>query len=144
MTDNQQHQEIRQEAVSLAWLLSGEIKSIDAVNAIFVADRIKSVGEAINYLLAIACDDWSNVTGFCAEIESLSLPAFLSELDDNTGARWNSFVHKVAKAEGKGAPLAKSVKPTSKLCRESYIMNGLELGHLKQKVGLLNRERYFI
>lgn len=144
MTDNQQqYQEIRQEAASLAWLLSGEVKKIDGVNAIFVADRIKAVGEAINYLLAIACDDWSNVSGFCAEIEDLGLPAFLNELDSTVTSRWSLWVHKVAKAEGKGAPVAKKAKPVSRQCKESYIMNGLELGYLRTKRGILNRGKYF-
>lgn len=138
---NQEHQEIRRAAASLAWLLSGELKSITAHNAICMTKGINGLAEAINYLLGIACDDWGCIKGTCEEIEQLDMTAHLSELSDHVCIRWSGFIEKIAYAEGRELPAVKVRKDTCQVSKEEFASFGVELGYVKRK-SLLGRTRY--
>lgn len=142
---NQNYSEIRNAAARLAWVLSGEIKNINARNSVFLADKVNLVGEAVNYLLSIACDDWSEIKGTTAEIDALGLSSIICDFDEyGVGDRWHSFIKMVADEEGCAVPCAKEHDPLPTVSKELFISIGIDLGYLSRQKKLIGNSKWVV
>ncbi|ELU9701954.1 hypothetical protein SEZ29_004453 [Escherichia coli] len=131
--EHENHKEIRKEAARLAWVLSHELKCVDASNGAYIEERVKLIGEGISYLLAVAVDDWVNITGTCREIEQLNFPAIMPYLEERPRYLWSAFCEKVAKEEGCNPPVCKIFDIKQELTKNDYKTLGIRLGYLKFK-----------
>lgn len=141
---NENHSEIRNTAAKLAWALSREIKVINARNSVFLADKISLIGEAVEYLLSVVCDDWSQINGMTNEIHNLGLSSIICEFEkDNVSNLWHNFIKIVADEEGCDIPNKKHI-PLPTVSKDLFITIGLDLGYLGRHKKILGESKWVV
>lgn len=139
------YSEIRNAAARLAWVLSRELQHINARNSVFLAGKVNLVGEAVNYLLSIVCDDWSEIKGTTAEIDALGLSSIICDFDEcGVGNRWHSFIKMVADEEGCAVPDVKEYVPLPTLTKESFTAIGIHLGYLGHQKKVFGNSKWVV
>lgn len=142
MQMTKEHPDLRNNAIMLAWAISKDLKNITPSAFIESVWVWKQLGDAVEYLLSFACDDWSEIKGTCQELESKDFPACLPYLDPafQVHERWRGFVKAVAEAEGVTRVVTKDQLPEDArkkfipyVTKEQYAANGYEKGFLQRK-----------
>ncbi len=140
MTKN--HPDLRHDAMMLAWAISKELKNISPSDFIESVCFWKQLGDAVEYLLSFACDDWPEIEGTCQELESKEFPACLPYLNPalQINKRWQEFVKGVAEAEGVAEVATKDQLPDDArkkfiphVSKEQYAAIGHENEFLQNK-----------